>query len=455
MHQDPSSFRDPAGYVFMQEGEVYRLVATSYFSEYDHFMKCGLYEALVRDRALIPHTLVSKNEQEMVLKPERIPFISYPAEWSFGMLKEAALLHLKINVLALKHGMLLKDASGYNVQFIGSQAVFIDTCSFARYLEDKPWYAFGQFCRHFIAPLLLMKYNAPDINRLLSNYLDGIELDLAARLLPFRTRFQPFIQTTICRHAAKVDKNKHKHKNTKLSKKMLCRLFAYLQSSLENVQLPSWKTEWHDYYNNMSYSPIAFAEKKQIVTHWLKEVSATRMWDIGGNIGLFSRDSTTPSNYIITCDKDPRAIEQAWQQNKQQNTNNHLPLMLDITNPTPAHGFANIERSSFLQRIKSANIDCSLALAVLHHLCITHNCNFKMLAQLFATTTQHLIIEFVHRQDSSVIDLLTNMRENYSAFAFYHQENFTAEFAHFFEIIHAHKINSMHRTLYLMKSKLR
>lgn len=160
------------------------------------------------------------------------------------------------------------------------------------------------------------------------------------------------------------------------------------------------------HYNNTNYPPAAFAEKKQIVTQYLKEIKAKRIWDIGGNNGFFSHDSVTDKGYVITSDNDPLAVEQAWQHNQQQNTNNVLPLLLDITNPTPAYGFANTEHTSFLQRIKVSDIDCGLVLALLHHLRISHNCRFNMLAELFASTARYLIIEFVDRQDIRTAALL-------------------------------------------------
>ena len=214
------------------------------------------------------------------------------------------------------------------------------------------------------------------------------------------------------------------------------------------MHLPAWKTQWHDYYYKTDYSPHSFAEKKQIVSRWLKQTSAARVWDIGGNKGAFSCNSRA---YSIVCDNDPLAIEQAF----LQKTNKYLPLLLDITNPTPAYGFINAERTSFLSRIKQANIDCSLVLAVLHHLCITNNLTFSMLAKLLAETSQHLIIEYVDRQDERVRRLLTSTRENYPHFAFYTQENFITQFSAFFNIMHKHKITDTRRTLYLMRAKSR
>ena len=448
MPRNPASFRDPAGYVFKKGGKVYRAINASYFSVFEHLHTCGLYDKLVQANFLIPHTLISESKKRIVIKPQRIPFISYPCEWSFSMLKQAALLHLRINMLALEYNLLLKDASAYNVQFIGSQAVFIDTLSFAYYLEDKPWYAFGQFCRHFVAPLLLMKYKALDTNRWLTSTINGIQLDLAARLLPLHTRLSPFIQSTVHHHVVAIDKNKTK--NAKHSKKMLCKLFTYLLTNLADIKLTDWQAAWQDYYSNTNYPPALFAEKKQVVTQWLKDIKAQRIFDIGGNDGFFSRDSVTQEGYVITSNNDPLAVEQTWQHNKQK-TNNILPLLLDITNPTPAFGPANTERVSFLQRIKTAKIDCSLVLALLHRLCITYNCRFNMLAQLFASCTCYLIIEFVDRQDSCAAQLLANMRDNYHVFDFYRKENFIAEFEQVFEFVHIHKLSGMHRTLYLMR----
>ena len=452
MHRHPASFRDPDGHVFSQEGKIYRLIQASYFPTYDHFQQSGLYNELVNKGFLIPHTLISRTASQMVIKPEPIPFISYAPEWSFTMLKEAALLHLHINSIALQHGMILKDASGYNVQFIGTKAVFIDTLSFTPYQTDTPWYAFGKFCCNFIAPLLLLKYNSVHLHKLLVCFLDGIPLELASRLLPFRTRFQPFIQFTIHHHAAKIDRYKTKKKNPTLSKKHLLHLLRYTELYLEKLQAPAHKTEWQDYYSCTNYSSAAFAEKKQIVARWVNEIEAAKIWDVSGNNGYFSRQIATLKNFIISSDIDPIASDNSFQQNKKQGKNNILSLLLDLTNPTPSYGFVNQERTAFLQRIKELDLDCCLVLALIHHLCITHNCSFKMLAAMFAPVTRWLIIEFVDRQDSNVEKLLSHMRTNRSTFDFYTAENFITEFKLFFQIVQSKKITGTNRTLYLLKS---
>lgn len=160
MVNHPASFRDPSGHVFIEKNTLYRSIYPSYFSEFNHLEKSGLYKKLVDQRLIIPHRLVSRDKLQIIIQPDLIPFISYPGEWTFEALKKAALLTLQINILSLEYKMILKDATAYNVQLIGSKPIFIDTLSFDHYHEGRPWYAFGQFCRNYIAPLLLLKYKS-------------------------------------------------------------------------------------------------------------------------------------------------------------------------------------------------------------------------------------------------------------------------------------------------------
>ena len=165
-----SSFRDPSGYIYYENNKVLRHINTCYFSVYEKFMSSGLYEELLNEGLIVSHKEVIKNEKEIVLEVEKIPYVSYPYEWTFDQLKDAALLTLKINKIAMKYGMILKDSSAYNVQFLNGKPIFIDTLSFMIYEDNTPWGAYGQFSRHFIAPLVLMKYKDVRLNSLLENY---------------------------------------------------------------------------------------------------------------------------------------------------------------------------------------------------------------------------------------------------------------------------------------------
>ena len=188
----PASFRDPSGFVFLRRGDLYRQVNREYAAQYDRLMDSGLYTLLVEKGLLIPHAEPAEAPEDpdrayKVLCPERVPFVSYPYEWCFSALKQAALATLEIQRHALAHGMVLKDASAYNIQFIGTRPVLVDTLSFEIYREGEPWVAYHQFCKHFLAPLAAMAYRDVRCALLLRSFVDGIPIGLAHGLLPRRT----------------------------------------------------------------------------------------------------------------------------------------------------------------------------------------------------------------------------------------------------------------------------
>ncbi|MFB3123196.1 MAG: SAM-dependent methyltransferase, partial [Candidatus Binatia bacterium] len=165
----PSSFRDPSGYLFVKDGVLYRRIHRSYKDNYEHLMQSGLYRILTERQLLIPHEEVGKPDYTtdgiyLDIKPKPIPFVSYPYEWSFSQLKQAALLTLEVQKESLLRGMTLKDASAYNVQFYEGKPIFIDTLSFEQHEEGKPWVGYKQFCEHFLAPLALTSYRDIRLN---------------------------------------------------------------------------------------------------------------------------------------------------------------------------------------------------------------------------------------------------------------------------------------------------
>ncbi|RYG15600.1 SAM-dependent methyltransferase, partial [bacterium] len=182
-----ASFRDPSGFIYVQDGTIYRKINPSYEADYRKLIESGLHAELVETGLLI----ATEEVEPTILRPERIPTISYPYEWSFGQLKDAALLTLETMRRAIEKGMVLKDASAYNVQFLRGKPILIDTLSFENYREGEPWIAYRQFCAHFLAPLALMANVDIRLGSLLRDNIDGIPLDLAAKLLPFSTKLKP------------------------------------------------------------------------------------------------------------------------------------------------------------------------------------------------------------------------------------------------------------------------
>ena len=237
----PGSFRDPSGFLFWQNGSLYRQINIIYKDHYDRLMNSGLYEELTKTGLLIPHQEVDIEPAQpgiayKIIQPERIDFISYPYEWCFSQLKDAALTTLRIQKKALDFGLSLKDASAYNVQFRKGKPVFIDTLSFESYHEGQPWIAYRQFCQHFLAPLALMSCKDIRLNQLLRIYIDGIPLDLASSLQPFRTRFSLSLLSHIHLHARSQKRFADKKVDTrqiKLSRVGLLGLINNLESDYQ------------------------------------------------------------------------------------------------------------------------------------------------------------------------------------------------------------------------------
>lgn len=451
-----ASFRDPSGFLFSVNGVLYRQVNRKYENEYARLMESGLYEKLVKAGLLIPHVEADQAPAESgaalkVIQPERVPFISYPYEWSFGQLKEAALTTLSIQRRALKLGMSLKDASAYNIQFLRGKATLIDTLSFEIYKEGQPWVAYRQFCQHFLAPLAMMALKDIRLNQLLRVYIDGVPLDLASELLPWKTRFNFGLLTHIHLHAgaqkryAGVASEAAKPRVGSMSLQAMTGLIESLESTIKKLEWKPGGTEWGNYYDITNYSDAAFEHKKKLVGEWTKRLQPRLVWDLGANNGVFSRVVSEKDTPVISFDIDPTAVEQNYRQVKAEKNERLLPLLLDLTNPSPSIGWANRERDSFSER---GPVDQVLALAVIHHLAISNNVPLPQLADFFAGTGKWLIIEFVPKADSQVRKLLASRED---IFPHYTREGFETAFKSRFKIHEAVNVNESERTLYLME----
>ena len=449
-----ASFRDPAGFLFSYEGVLYRQVNQAGAQDYSLLMDSGLYAKLVKSRLLIPHTETDQpfvHEDAAgykVIQPERVPFISYPYEWSFSQLKDAALATLSIQKRALKAGMTLKDASAYNIQFVGGKSTLIDTLSFARYEEGKPWDAYRQFCQHFLAPLALMAHVDVRLSQLLRVYIDGIPLNLASRLLPFRTRLNFGLLTHVHVHAgvqARYSQAQTQNTRGAMTKNAFVALIDNLAATVRKLNWKGAGTEWGNYYEITNYSDAAFEHKKELVSRWTEQFKPALVWDLGANNGVFSRIAGATGAYTVAWDVDPAAVEQDYLQMKAAKETNLLPLLLDLTNPSPALGWDNRERDSFEER---GPAEMMLALALIHHLAISNNVPLPQLADFFASAGKRLVIEFVPKSDSQARLLLASRKD---IFPDYSVEGFEAAFSRRFKIIEKVGVRESERVLYLME----
>lgn len=451
--REPSSFRDPSGFVYRTDGVLYRQLDIIEKKNYGELMLSGLYNDLTNRGFLIPHTEVSTElahtrGAHKVLKPEIIPFISYPYEWSFSQLKDAALLTLKIQKMAFAHGMSLKDASAYNIQFRGASPILIDTLSFETYKEDAPWVAYRQFCQHFLAPLALMAHTDIRLGELLKSHLDGIPLDLASTLLPLHTHAKSGMLMHIHLHAKAQKKyatTGTQGKNLTFSRIAFQGLIDSLSSAITSLHLKKSDTEWGDYYNDTNYSADAFEHKKELVTRYLEKSQPQSVWDIGANNGEFSRIASEKDIQTVSMDIDPLAVEKNYLRAQKEKSSNLLPLLIDFTNPSAAIGWSNQERKSLPER---GHADTILALALVHHLALSNNIPLDIIAEGFSELSRYLIIEFIPKSDSQVQRLLSSRED---IFPYYTQKDFEETFRGRFEILESMPIDDSERILYYMR----
>jgi len=451
----PSSFRDPSGFLFYKNGVLYRQVNVIYKENYDHLMNSGLYKALVDAELLIPHEEVDiegpeRDKAYKIIKPRPIPFISYPYEWSFSELKDAALPTLEIQKKALDFGMVLKDCSAYNMQFRGCKPVLIDTLSFEKYCEGQPWTAYRQFCQHFLAPLALMSYKDIRLNQLFRIYIDGIPLDLASSLLPFLTYLRFSLLSHIHLHAKSqkyfADKVIHKSRH-KMTRTAFLGLIDNLWSAIKQMTWRAQGTEWTGYYEDINYSSHSFEHKKKVVSEYLMKIKPKDVWDVGANVGTFSRIASDRGIPTVSFDHDPSVVEKNYLHCVQKGEKNILPLLLDLTNPSPSIGWSNQERVSLIER---GPADTVLALALIHHLAISNNVPVIKIADFFRKICNSLIIEFVPKSDLQVKRLLLTRQD---IFPRYTQQDFEQDFDKYFVMETATKIEGSERTIYLFRNR--
>ena len=450
-----ASFRDPGGFLFTHEGILYRQVNRVYREHYDFLLESGLYDKLTEENLLVPHedagdVPASTDEAYRVIKPERLPFISYPYEWCFSQLKDAALTTLRIQKTALAQGMFLKDASAYNIQFRRGRPVLIDTLSFEKYVEGEPWIAYRQFCQHFLAPLALMSSVDIRLGQMLRVHLDGLPLDLTAKLLPWRSRFRFSLLTHIHLHAKSQKRYEDKPlavKHRKISLQALRALVDNLENSVKRLTWKAQLTEWADYYDSTNYTPAAAEHKSELVEKYLERLKPTGVWDMGANTGRFSRLASKRGIPTLSFDIDPAAVEKNYRQVKSEREENLLPLLCDLTNPSPATGWENRERMSLAAR---SPVHTVTALALMHHLAVSNNLPFERIAGFFARLGDNLIIEFVPKNDSQVRRLLASRKDIFDR---YTREDFEKTFKNYYTIEEAEPVRESERVLYLMRKR--
>jgi hypothetical protein len=455
MHTDGivgGSFRDPSGLVFRRDGVVYRQVNTQSASALALLESSGLYDELVDAGLLVSHSASKVPPPKpslatRVIRPEQIPFVSYPYEWCFGQLKDAALATLAIQLAALRHEMTLKDASAFNIQFLHGHPILIDTLSFERYEEGRPWVAYRQFCEHFLAPLMLISRVDPWLGRLSALTADGIPLQTASRLLPWTTRFRPAALLHLHLHARSVRRYGGRRvpdrvESRGLSRRGMQNLIEGLKHTIDKLEWKPEGTEWAEYEGEHGYANDSMAAKREVVSALLTTIGPAVVWDMGANTGEFSRLALETGASVISMDLDPAAVERNYRRMQVNGETRLHPLWIDLRSPSPDLGWAEAERDGLTARSRA---DCVLALALLHHLAIGANIPLSKVLRWFASLAAHLVVEFVPKEDPQVQRLLVSRED---VFPDYSRMGFERALEDLYEVDDARELPSSGRVIY-------
>ncbi len=442
--------------MFASRGRLYRQINHAGREDYERLVGSGLRDELVAAGRLIPHREVDDVACEpslayKTIEPDRVGFVSYPYEWSFSALQDAALLTIELQRAAIKRGMSLKDASAFNVQFIGCRPVHIDTLSFEVYREGEPWAAYGQFCRHFLAPLALMSITDARLGRLCATHLDGVPLDLACRILPWRTRLAPSLAIHLHLHArlernhAPTQPSSTRRPPTRpFSRVAMLGLIDHLEAAVRSLRRQPRVGAWGDYYDDNSYSNNAFDHKQRLVRTYLQDCKPAVAWDLGANKGLYSEIASKMGVATVAFESDLDCVDANYVSARGRGDAHLTSLALDLLNPSPALGWDHAERQSLVER---GPADVALALALMHHLVITGEIPMPRVAEFLARICRNLIIEFVPGDDPQALRLVGARRDPRNG---YTRDEFIAAFAAHFEIAAGEPIVETRRELFRM-----
>ena len=465
MRADPGSFRDPANRVYLRSGDdgaarVLRGVDAATLDNYralsqqtffQDFQSAGKIIATREITSGADHAAITGDGWAGVLAHDTVPFISYPYEWTFSMLRDAALLQLELTETCLENGWTLKDATPFNIQFVNARPVFIDLPSFEPHEDGTPWVGYRQFCSMFLTPLLLRAHLDIDPAPLMRSYLDGIPPMEAVKFFPGAKRFKPGVLSHIVL-PAKVEANILKSERDavdakrreprKQSEAMVVGLVQSLRRLVAKLDYGIKHTDWSHYDRTHSYAEAEHDEKQAFCARHASSKRRGHVWDIGCNTGTFSRIAAPHADMVLSLDGDHDAVEQLYLRERESGTSNLLPMVMNLANISPAQGWAGQERAALDGR---ASPDLVFVLALIHHTRIGANIPNALFLDWLRSLDAEVVIEFVTRQDEMVVKLLTNKTEQY---ADYTLAQFVAECEARFTITDRQKLKGGKREIF-------
>lgn len=460
---DPASFRDPEGKVFAYQGRIYRALSPTALARMERLESEGHLAALAETGLHVPSTLVATSEVgldpaqfgDKVIAHDRVAVITYPYEWSFEMLRQAALVTLDLLAWCLDRKLILKDATAYNAALHNGRMVFIDLLSIDDYRDGQLWDGYSQFCRELLFPLMLTAYKEVDFQRWFRGTMTGIEARELAGFMSLRDRLRPgvfkhaVLQSWLDRQYGKQDVSvKSMAKEASLPITAIKANVAGLRKVVAGLTSKASASIWKDYVDTHSYSKAEEEQKGRFVTASLEQAKPRQVVDLGANTGHYSRIAAAHADLVIAAEADPACVDAVFKSLADDQAGAQIvPLVLDITNPSPALGWRLQERRALPDRIDS---DFFLALALIHHLCIARNIPLDQFVESLTTYGQAGVVEWVDKADDMVVRLLRNRSD---VFEDYTRERFETYLARHFSILATEESHGGNRCLYHVAAK--
>jgi len=464
--RDGGSFRDPSGYVFHRSGAVYRALSETAYSDFIELERSGLLAALQKSQLVVgtrlvddpalAATLAAENPgYQHFIEHDRISPITYPYEWTISMLGDAGVHTLAVQRALLKGGWSLKDATAYNIQFVNGRPIFIDITSIERPPRLDVWYALGQFTQMFLFPLLLMRYHGWDLRSYFIGNIGGRDVAAVVRSLGFFERWGPrgLVDVTLPnmfeasgnKSTAKAEGAlKKSNRSADVQLVNLGRLERKIRKLVDGYRVSG---HWVSYGTTCNYSGDADGAKRALVAEMLAAARPRLVLDAGCNTGEYTRISLEQGAAVISADADHDAVDVLYRRLRTEPAA-ITPMVVNLTEPSPAIGFMNRERSTFGDRVRP---DCIIALALLHHLCITGNLSLEAVDEMFAAvTTRHLILEHVPPGDSMFQRLVALRNDKHEHLTL---DACRAAFARSFVCLREAAVPGSQRTLLLLQKK--
>ncbi len=420
---EPGSFRDPDSRVVRSEGRVFRVLSERGLADWRAFSASPLFAELVAEGKLIGTREADGVELGAVglhgpvagvLEHDLVPFVSYPYEWTFGMLRAAALLQLELVRRSIGAGLMLKDSSPYNVQFVGARPVFVDVGSFEPLREGEPWAGYRQFCMLFLYPLMLQAWKDVPFQPRLRGAIDGISPAEARNLLSARDLFRRGVLTDVVlhnrlerRYASSTRDVKGELKSAGFRKELIVANVGRLERLVSRLRAPRSDSTWSDYGLTTTYTDEDAERKRRFVADAVRSESPRLVWDVGANEGQHSRDAAETAEYVVAMDADAVVVDRLYGELTEEHSEKILPLVVNVVDPSPGLGWRGLERQPLHERGRP---DLVLCLALLHHVSISGNVPVASFLDWLRDLGGAVVIEFPTPDDPMVSRMLSRKR---------------------------------------------